>query len=305
MTIATQPLMIAHSAPRGQIQSSNGGDGQPPEPNSTMVDRIVNGTYLSANFAASSVSGAVAGLGAFVRSAPGATLKTTASLYTNMWKAQTIGPNLKIIGSLVGAPLVLAGAVLGLPVSAAAGLFFGARQVDSDKPRQFTIVPAAQQGFARTKAGWEGAVAGLQSSLTEMGNQKLAEGEKPFDIPLIKTAKTLAVGAAAVAVGAAAGVACALVGTLSETGRGIAGAFQDESLNLPGKALGAVGAVIGGVVHGVSFGLTTTLSTIGQGLGETWKQDSIVGGGKSVLVEAGQSIAASAAPHTTLLQEKK
>lgn len=302
MNVATLPNLSATRLP-ARIQSQDEGT-PPPQKPPTLVDKIIDKTYLSANFTASTLSGGVAGLGAYARAAAPATLKSTASLYKNLWKAETIGPNLKILGSVVAAPLMLAGGVIGLPVSLIAGMYQGGDEVDSSKPRQFTIGAAAREGYTKTKEGWESLSKSAIESFEEMGAEKLAEGEKPIDIPLIKTGKTLAVGAAALAIGGIAGVVSALLSTVRQVGGGIASSFTDESLNLGGKLVGSVSAVLGGAVHGAVYGLGTALSVTGHGLAETWKKDSLVEGSKKFLGQAWNSVAASAAPRSTLLQER-
>jgi hypothetical protein len=303
MNVASLPNLNRALLP-GRIQSQETPPPPPPEKPNTLVDQIIDKTYLTANFTASTLSGGVAGLGAFARSAAPATLSSTASLYKNLWKAETIGPNLKILGSLVAAPLMLAGGVLGLPVSLISGMYQGGDEVDSSKPRQFTIAQATKEGYTKTKEGWESLSKRAVEAFEEMGSEKLAEGEKPFDIPIIKSVKTLAIGATAAAIGGVAGVVSAIVSGLGQAGKGIVTSFGDESLNLGGKVIGSAGAVLGGAVHGLTYGLGTAVSVTGHGFAETWKKDSLVEGGKKVLSQAWNSVAAAAAPRSTLLQEK-
>lgn len=280
------------------------GDGGEPPRSTTLVDKIIDKTYLTANFTASTLSGGVAGLGAYARSAAPSTLKATASLYKNLWKAETIGPNLKILGSVVAAPLMLAGGVLGLPVSLIAGMYQGGDEVESSKPRQFTIGSAAKEGYTKTKGGWESLTKSAIESFNDMGAEKLADGEKPVDIPIIKSVKTLAIGATAAAVGGIAGVVSMVVSAGRQIGAGVVDSLTDSSLNIGGKLLGTAGAVLGGAVHGVAYGLGTFASVTGQGFGETWKKDSVVQGGSRVFSQAWSSVAAAAAPQSTLLQER-
>jgi hypothetical protein len=269
-----------------------------------VVDKIVDKTILSANFTASAISGGVGGLGAYARSIPGAALKTTGAFYSNLWKAETIGPNLKVIGSVVAAPVLVAGALVGLPVSLCTGLYRGAEQIDSSKPREFTIGAANHEGYGKTVSGWQRFTKSTTEGLAEMGNQKLGQGEKPFDIPLMKTAKTLAIGAAGVAVGGVAGVISAVVGTVRNAATGIAKAATDENLNVAGKVIAGVGAVLGGTIQGVSYGLASGVSILGNGIGKTWSDDSFFEGGKQIFTQAGKAIAASAAPRQVLLEER-
>jgi len=287
-----------------RIQSQQPDGNEPPHLPTTLVDKIIDKTYLAANFTACTLSGGVAGLGAYARAAAPATLKATGSLYKNLWKAETIGPNLKILGSVVAAPLMVAGAVIGLPVSLIAGMYQGGDEVQSSKPRQFTIGAATAEGYTETKSGWESLSKSAIESFQEMGAEKLAEGEKPVDIPIIKSVKALAMGVTAAAVGGIAGVVSMVVSAGRQIGAGVLESLTDKSLNLGGKLLGSAGAVLGGAVHGLVYGAGTFVSVTGQGFSETWKKDSVVQGGTKVFGQAWNSVAASAAPQSTLLQER-
>ncbi|MBN9416683.1 hypothetical protein ABS71_00130 [bacterium SCN 62-11] len=301
---ATTPKIAPRTGMRIQSQQPDGPGGQPPQLPTKLVDKIIDKTYLTANFTASTLSGGVAGLGAYARSAAPATLKATGSLYKNLWKAETIGPNLKIIGSVVAAPLMLAGAAIGLPVSLAVGMYQGGDEVQSSKPRQFTISAATREGYTQTKSGWESLTKSAIESFNDMGSEKLAAGEKPVDIPIIKSVKALAIGVTAAAVGGIAGAVTMVTSAGRQIGAGVVDSLTDSSLGLGGKLLGTAGAVLGGAVHGVSYGLGTFASVTGQGFGETWKKDSVVQGGSRVLSQAWNSVAASVAPEGTLLKEK-
>ena len=304
MKIQQLPTFTAAAPQLGRAQIQSQETPPPPPPSTTMVDRIIDKTYLGANFTASTLSGGIAGVGAYVRSAPGSALSATASFYKNFLKTETIGPNLKIIGSVLALPVAGAATVLGLPVSLCVGMYQGADEVDSSKPRQFTIGQAAGEAYKVTREGWTDMAKSAIESFTEMGEAKLEPGEKPLDIPLIKTAKTLAVGAASVAIGGVAGVVSACVGTVRESLVGIGRALTDESLSIPAKVLASGAAVVGGAVHGVTYGLTTGLSVVGTGFKETWTKDSILQGSQKVVSNAYHSVAAAAAPGSTLLQEK-
>ena len=270
------------------------------DPSRTLVERIVDKTMLSANYLASGISGGIAGAGAYGRSVLGATSSTTLSTWTNLWKAETIGPNLKVIGSIVAAPALVAVAALALPVSVVAGVAHGVHEVDSSKPREFTVGAAGVQGYAKTRGHWVEAEKDWQDGLARMGNEKLGPGEKPVDIPLIKTGKTLAVGAASAALGGVTGVVCATVSGVREVAVGVAKAATDDSLNLPGRALAAAGAVVGGITQGVAFGAASTIGTLGQGISQTWKNDSLVSGGRAAVRRAAQSVEAAASPESLL-----
>ena len=274
-----------------------------PAPKKTMAEKIVDSTILSANYLGSSLSGGVGGLGAYTSTVLQAAAGDAASMVGNLWKAETIGPNLKVLGTLAAVPVVAVGAAVALPVCAVAGLVHGARAVDGSRPRELTIGAGAVQGFQKTRHSFQEFAANNVRELGEFGSRKLKEGEKPFDIPLLKTAKTLAMGAAAAAVGGVAGAICAVVGTARQVAAGLGRAVRDGNLNLPGKVIAGTGAILGGAVQGVAYGAGSAVSILGRGLSETWEQDSILQGGRAVLNHAVQSVKVAASPERTLLQE--
>ncbi len=272
-------------------------------PDQSMVDKIIDNTYLGANYTASALSGAITGVGSFVYSAPIFTARSLGAVIPNLWKAETLGPNIKILGTVAAAPLLLAGAVVGLPVSLVSGIWNGVSEVDPSTPRQFTIGSAAQAGFVDTNNGWRGLTDGLVEDWKSLGEAKLSPGQKPLDIPIIKTVKTLLVGAAGAAVGGVTGVAAAALSGLREAGVGIVESVTDKNLGLLGKAHAAVGSVVGGVVHGATFGVGTAFGSLFVGLGETWRQDSLFGGLGSVLKHAKNTVFTAVAPETAAFNE--
>lgn len=296
MMIQTHTATMAPVLPRVTVRAKSD------EP--TMVDKIVDNTYRGANYTASGISGTLAGLGAYAVSAPGSAVKQTASIISNLWKTEVIGPNLKVIGTVAAAPLVLVGAAVGLPVSLISGLWNGLGEVDPEKPREFTIGAAAKAGFQDTRAGWTRFTEGVQETMNELGNEKLGEGEKPFDIPIIKTGKALAVGAAALAVGGAAGVVAAVLGAARESVVGAARSLTDDNLSIPARLFAAVGSVAGGVCHGAAYGFLTATGTTFSSIGTTWREDSLVEGAKNIVHRAASSVVGAVAPQSSMFQEK-
>lgn len=271
-------------------------------PSESIVDRIVDRTALSANYLASGLSGGVGGLGAYGVSVLGTSARTVVSAWTNLWRTEALGPNLKGIGSLLAAPAVLAAAAVAIPISLVHGIYHGVQAVDPTRPRDFTVGAAGVQGFSKTERAWRQTENHLADSLDDMGSTMLEPGEKPLDIPLLKTAKTLGMTAASAAVGGAVGAACAVLSAGREAGTGLMQTVRDETLGPLGKVAAGAGVVIGAAAHGLTYGAGTALDLTGRGLVETWKQDSIVGGARAVAQRAGQALAAAVAPEQTLLQ---
>ena len=210
-----------------------------PAPQKTMVDKIVDKTILGTNYLGSTLSGGVGGLGAYASTAVQGAVGTTASAVTNLWKAETIGPNLKILGTLAAAPVIAAGAVVALPVCAVAGMVHGARSVDSSRPRELTLGQAAVQGFeaGATLGGHIGMAAGkVQGALLGAAVGTVAS------LPLVAAVNglvALPLPAMAVVALPVALVGLGLGATLGEATGQVVGA----------AAGGAVGAAGGTVYH--------------------------------------------------------
>jgi hypothetical protein len=269
-----------------------------------MVDMMVDKTYLGANYTAASVSGAGCGIGAFATSAPGAALKTTVSLIQNLRKAEKLGPNLTFLGCLAAAPVVLGATAIGLPVSMIAGMVKGAGQVDSSKPRDFCISQAGSTAYSKVSEGWKNTAESCIRELNDFGAEKLEPGQKAFDIPIMATVKTVAMGAAGLAIGGIVGAVTAVASSVRESVSGVVHSFQDETLNIGGKFVAATGAAIGGVVQGVTYGIGSAVTIAAGAVSSTWKNDSLVSGGKTIAEKSKNCIGAAFSPKATLTEEK-
>lgn len=274
---------------------------EPKEP--SMIDKIVDRTFIGANYTASAIGGALGGAAGVLRGSWVPAGKLTGSFVKNLIKTETVGPNLKIIGTLAAVPLAGIAFAVGAGVSVLAGVWQGVKQVDTEKPREFSVGAATGAGYNSVKNSWAEIGKEGVESMNEWGNEKLGEGEKPFDIPLIKTGKTLLMGAVGAAVGGAAGVVAGTIGAVREVGAGVWGALTDDKVNVFGKVYGAVGATVGGVVHGGIMGVSTAVGTFLHGMGETWDKDSMIQGGKQVFGDAFKSVYASAMPVTAMFEE--
>ncbi len=265
-----------------------------PRPN--LVDKIVDSTYLGANYTASAVSGVLGGAGAYLTSAPGAILKATGSFYKNFWKTEVIGPNLKVIGSVLAAPVVVLTGAIGVPASLVMGLYHGIRQVDSSHPRRFTVGKAFHSGYEKVNRSWKHLARDLENDFDELGDEKLKPGEKPLDIPLLKLGKTILVGALGATVGSLAGITGAVAATVQAAVSGVVKTIKEPDLNLLEKAAGATGSILGAPLHGTMYGIRTALGTTFDGIKATWSNDSLIKGGRTVFQTAGRSIKAAASP---------
>ena len=300
MRIGTNQALRVQNAAKPAEQTK----AEPPK-SDTMVEKIVDNTYLSANYAASGLSGAASGLGAWATTGVPQTFKSTASILTNVAKTEKIGPTLKTLALVSAVPVMTIGGAIAAPISLLAGVWQGAGEVDSSKPRQFTVGQAAGEAYKEVKNGLNSVAKGIQEEMQELGNYKLEPGEKPIDIPLIKAGKTLLMGAIGAAVGGIAGLVSAVAATATEGAKGITQAFTDEKLNIAEKFVAAGVSAVSAPIHGGLYGLRTGLATLGNSMGKTWDKDSVVAGAKSIINDAKVGVAASVAPRTVLTQVRE
>lgn len=269
----------------------------------TLVEQIVDKTYLSANYAASGLAGAASGTGAWVSTGIPTTLKATGSAVANILKTEKFGPVLKGVAATGALVAGVAGGIIAAPVSLFSGIWQGAGEVDNNVPRQFTVSQASKEAYTEVRDGLKEFGQGIQEDMQRLGDYKLKPGERPIEIPLVRAAKTLVMGSVAAVVGGAVGIATAATSAITEAGKGIVSAFADDRLNIAEKVFSSATSVVGAAAHGLSFGVRSGFSTLGQGIGDTWDK-GVVAGAKSIFSEASNSIAASVAPRSTLLEEK-
>ena len=270
----------------------------------SMVEKIVDNTYLSANFAASGLTGAFSGTGAFVTTGLPETVKTGASILYNVARTEKIGPTLKTLALAAAIPVTAVGAAIAAPVSLLAGIWQGAGEVDSQIPRQFTVGQAAKEAYTEVRGGIKDFAGGVKEEMKELGDYKLKPGEKAIDIPLIQLGKTLIMGAVGAAVGGIAGAVSAIASTASEAGRGVVNAFTDSKLNVGEKLFAAGTSVVSAPIHGALYGARTTLGTFGNALATTWDKDSMTEGARGIFNNSVDGMAAAFAPETVLTMER-
>lgn len=113
------------------------------------------------------------------------------STYKNLWKAETIGPYAKTVGSMValaGIPMVAAGALLATPFMGAAEAFHRNDRSYDDLLTKDTTASIADR-LTDGKKEPATLVGKAIQNMEKFGNKKLAEGEEPWDIPLDKIFK--------------------------------------------------------------------------------------------------------------------
>lgn len=288
------------------LSEDGGGDG---DDVNGMVDRIIDRTSVSINYAASGLAGAITGAGAWVTNGLPGAVKATGSTLAGLWNTEKYGGVLKTVamaGTLIGG---VAGAVLALPVSIGMGAWQGAGEVKTDPPRQLNVGAAAKEGYKEVGESLTEFTEEIREDMREFGKYKLEPGEKPIEIPLIKTGATILAGVAGAVVGTAGAVVSGVAGAGSEFARGVGGAVTNKELNVGEKVMTLLPNAVGAVSHGAVYGLRTGLSTLGHAIENTWGDESTYGemgaGLKGIWDDTKFGIGAAVAPQTVLLEEVK
>lgn len=179
------------------VKTTSETPGNPTRSSDGLVEEIVDKTYLSANFAASGLAGAVSGASAWVTSGLPETAKTTGSAISDIWRTEKFGPILRGVAATGALVSGVAAGLLGAPLAIAGGLFYGAGQVDRSVPRQFTVGQAAQHSYKELGEDFEVTGRDVRKTFQHLGDYKLKPGENPLEIPLVRLTKTAAVGTTA------------------------------------------------------------------------------------------------------------
>ena len=168
-----------------------GPQGEPPKPPSIKEEYedqadVYNGSRAIGN----KVSGALTGVVGHLAGNVGLMLPMVASSYSNLWKAETIGPYAKFVGSIValaGIPMVAAGALIASPFMGIAEAF-GDNDEGNGPLTQDTTASIAGR-ITSAADGPDTLVGKAIRNMDQFGNKKLAPGEEPWDIPLDKIFK--------------------------------------------------------------------------------------------------------------------
>ncbi len=239
-----------------------------------QVDRAdrYDGSRTLGNYVSSMVTGAVAEtVDATVKALP-----LAANAVKNLWNAETVGPNLKVLGTLAALP--------GAGLTVVAAPFYGAGTGVSSAKRAMrgergplTQDVSGQVAQKRFPQGEESTSmsSSLMRSFDKLGAQKLREGEKPRDIPLLSPLFALA---GSVISGAISGVAGAVVGLTAGALTGakeIGGALFGENQGLGDRAVRAGAGLITPVVMGTSLGWNGLKESMPRGFSDGWKHGPI------------------------------
>lgn len=274
---------------------------EPSRSSDGLVEDIVDRTYLSANFAASGLAGAVSGAGAWATTGLAETARTTGSAVSDIWRTEKFGPVLRSVAATGAVVSGVAAGLMGAPFAIAAGLFYGARKVDVNEPRQFTVGEAARHSYKEVSDDFNATGREVRKTFQELGDYKLKPGENPLEIPLVRLTKTLAVGTAAAAAGAGLGVASGVIAAGSETLDSLID-IEHSSLSPLGKGLATAQTAIGAAAHGTLFGIGTGWTVLEKSTSETWKHNSIQAGYEAGHRQASNFLSAAKSPVTALTE---
>lgn len=159
----------------------------------------------------------------------------------NLIQAETIGPNLKVLGTLA-APLGGALSAIASPVVAAfrdAGAMHRAGSRDYNQP----LTKDGSVGYAATKFSPEnkGLSSEIMARLEELGAEKLKDGEKPYDVPILSPIFSIVGGVVSGAISGVTGLVGGLAAGLLTTGKEAVGALFGSNQTI-GQRVGRLAA---------------------------------------------------------------
>ena len=161
----------------------------------------------------------------------------------NMWQAETIGPNLKVLGTLAALP----GAALSIAAAPFYGAFKGGNLAMQASQATENVLPkdaAAEYTNIRFNGDTEDSKSmssRFQESLEELGAKKLQPGEKPYDIPILSPVFSLVGGAVSAGISGVVGLVAGAAAGLLTTGKEIAGGLFGADQTV-GKRIGRIAA---------------------------------------------------------------
>ena len=274
-----------------QIQTSRPAPA-PRQPEKTItqkiVDTTVDKTLAGTDRVASSIGGLGTGVASYVSSLPEAFTDGARSI-ANLYQAETIGPNIKVVAALASpvlAGLAVAGAGLGLVVSAGAGALTGLMAHDKENPREFTIDKAVAKTWNSVRHNVDEVSDMWVEESQQIKDKKLAPGEDPWDLPLPpfgRTAKTIAATVSGLAIGGIGGLATAFITTAQGVWSGLKQAVSGPN---PANVLAGLGTIAAAPVTGAIHGASKLFTTPVEAAQVAWKEKSLGGALKAAGKEA-------------------
>jgi hypothetical protein len=177
--------------PPAGLPPAQGPQDQPPQPPSLKEEfeghaDVYNGSRNIGN----KVSGVLTGVSGHLIGNVAQMPAMVGSTYKNLWKAETIGPYAKTVGSIValaGIPMVAAGALIATPFMGVAEACRENGAYDAILTQDTTAAIADRLTDGKEEPAT--LVGMAMQNMEEFGNKKLAPGEEPWDIPLDKIFK--------------------------------------------------------------------------------------------------------------------
>jgi hypothetical protein len=213
------------------------------------------------------------GVGGLVTGAAIETLTSTVmapklswEIMENLWQADTLGPNIKFLGTLAAIP----GAAANIAISPFVGGFKGARLAGKASRETEDVLPKdAAPEYTNKRFNGNSDDKSMTSkwieSLEELGSKKLEPGEKKFDIPVLSPVFSL-VG------GVVSGGITGVVGLVAGLGAGMLTTAKEA---WAGITTGKIGRVIASPLHTVAipYGLMKEglKESVPRGFVDGWK----------------------------------
>lgn len=243
------------------------------KPEAEEVADVYNSSRSIGNY----VSGALLGSAAETASSLLQSPRLAWEIVENLWQAETLGPNLKTIGTVAALPL----AALSIPGAALYGAVNGVMMVvhhrrDSESPlTSDTSAAVGREMTTREPGGQAPTMTGkLVENLEELGSRKLEAGAKPFDVPLLSPAFALVGGAVSGVVAGAVGLVAGLAAGAITGAKDVAQAFTGKDLGI-GARVGKVVASPLNLVAGPVLAWKSVKEAVPRGLSDGWKHGLI------------------------------
>ncbi len=222
--------------------------------------------YQASRVVAQTVSGAVIGGAVKGGEAVLQSPKLAKEIVENVWEAETIGPNLKVLGTLAALP----GAALSIPAAALMGLGQGVEAgVLSERPLSDSSRELSRE-LLPGENGEPSFTEHVIDSLEDFGDRKLAPGEKPYDVPILSPAFSVAGGVGSGLVAGSVGLVAGTGAGAIVTAREIKAAWDDDQLGPGDKAGRMLAAPLSLLVMGPALAWNGLKESVPRGFSDGW-----------------------------------
>lgn len=191
----------------------------------------------------------------------------------NLWQAETIGPNLKTLGTLAAMPAAGLSVVVAPFYGAFKGMSAAAdHRRDGDTPLKQDASTAVARDLTSTSADGEPVTmtGKLVRDLEKMGARKLEPGEKPVDVPLLSPVFALTGGAVSGAIGGSVGLVAGLVAGTITGAKDISEALTSKELSIEAR-LGKILTSPLNLMVGPVLAWKSVKEAVPRGLSDGWK----------------------------------